>query len=403
MSKKQNVKVPEGIVDYYAVYAIDRKAKTKEIRKLLLQKQGELRSHMSNGSLNGDEVMEKLQDAYNMIAAAVKIFKNEDRRKEYDKQLDAAYATGKIDVEAQKAAQDIYEEIEAMFLKGNYRGAIRKCMEALNNNICDFRIYLLLAQSYFALHDTDHSLESVEDGLRVHPDNLPLLKAGSRFANEGKKDFNRAQRYVNRMMEIDPQSPLAISEQSYLYLNTGREDLAYQMIDDYMEKHPSDVQFRKDCAHDLIGHSYSYYTKDPSSEGYVIASEENYNKCLDICNKAAGIYNDENVRTALDTATSFGQTVFNDENLEGILWLLIGGLVYAIVGLVLAGSGFSTIGQAGILALFIGALMSSPVLLIGILLLFCAWRLREVSYRPYWQIYKFIITGEREKKEKNIY
>ncbi len=395
MAKKaKNIDIPEGFIDYYVLYGIDRKTKTKDIRKLLFQKQGEIRSNMSNGALNSPEIMKKLQEAGNEIANAIKAFKNDERRSAYDEILDAAYAAGRIDTAAQTMAQDLYEEIEALFMKGNYRLAVQKCMDALNNNVRDYRIYILLAQSYFALSDPDRSIKTVDDGLKVHPDNLPLLRAGARFANEGKKDYDKAQGYVNRMLEIDKDSPLAASEQSYLYLSTGKQDLAYGMIDEYVEKHPNDMEFRKDVAYDLVGYSYSCYTKDPGSDAYVIASQEDYQRSLDTCNKAMSLYNDENVREALENAKSFGTVEFNDENRDGIKWLFIGGLIYAFAAVmaIMAGA------QAGELG---GAIVGSlPFTILGGLLLYSAVRLRQVSYRPYWQINKFILTGQREKGEK---
>lgn len=395
MAKKaKNIDIPEGFIDYYVLYGIDRKTKTKDIRKLLFQKQGEIRSNMSNGALNSPEIMKKLQEAGNEIANAIKAFKNDERRSAYDEILDAAYAAGRIDTAAQTMAQDLYEEIEALFMKGNYRLAVQKCMDALNNNVHDYRIYILLAQSYFALSDPDRSIKTVDDGLKVHPDNLPLLRAGARFANEGKKDYDKAQGYVNRMLEIDKDSPLAASEQSYLYLSTGKQDLAYGMIDEYVEKHPNDMEFRKDVAYDLVGYSYSCYTKDPGSDAYVIASQEDYQRSLDTCNKAMSLYNDENVREALENAKSFGTVEFNDENRDGIKWLFIGGLIYAFAAVmaIMAGA------QAGELG---GAIVGSlPFTILGGLLLYSAVRLRQVSYRPYWQINKFILTGQREKGEK---
>lgn len=383
--KRKNVNIPEGLIDYYVLYGIDRKASTREIRKLLLQRQGEIRSNMANGSLNSPEIMNKLQEAFDQIANAVKTFKNDDRRKEYDTILDAAYEAGRIDVEAQAMAQNLYEEIEALFMKGNYRGAIRKCMDALNNNVRDYRIYILLAQSYFALNDPNRSLSTVDDGLKVHPNNLPLLRAGARFANEGKQDYDRAQGYVNKMMEIDPESPLAASEQSYLYVSVGKEDLAYKLIDEYVEKHPNDMSFRKDVAYDLVGHSYTCYTKDPNSDAYVIASEEDYQKCLASCSKALSLYNDENIQEALDNAKAYGEVEFNDENKEGILWLFIGGFMYLAAAVAAMGSG----------GIFIFLLVAA----LGCLLIYSGVRLRQVSYRPYWQINKFILTGQREKNE----
>ncbi|MCM1218534.1 MAG: hypothetical protein NC548_28940 [Lachnospiraceae bacterium] len=384
--KKRKVNIPEGIVDYYAIYGIDRQMGTKEIRKQLLKIQGEIRSNMSNGALNDAEILKKLQESYHDIANAVKTFKTEERRKEYDVILDAAYEAGRINEEAQVYAEDLYEEIRALFLKGNYRGAIKKAMDALNNNARDYRIYMLLAQSYFALNEVDRSLNTVEKGLSVHPDNMSLLRAGARFANEGKDDFERAQKYVNRMLEIDPDSALAASEQSYLYVCNGKTDLAYKLIDEYMDKHPDDIDFRRDCAYDLVGYSYNCYTKDPNSDAYVIASQEDYQKCLDTCSKAASIYKDENTQEALESAQMYGQVEFNDENKPGIFWLFAGGIVYLLAAL-------GSIDAIGIL----GFLAVSPV---GILLIYSGIRLRQVSYRPYWQINKFILTGEREKNEK---
>lgn len=382
--KKASVNIPEGLVDYYVMYSLDKNTGIKEIRKQLLQKQGEIRSNMANGALNSEEILEKLQEAYNTIAAAVKTFKTEDRRKEYDMILDAAYNAGKIDIAAQTMAKDLYEEMEAMFMRGNYRGVIRKCMDALNDNVRDYRIYILLAKSYFALNDPDNSLKTVEDGLQVHPDNIPLMRTGARISNDGKRDYDRAQRYINRMMEIDSDSAIATSEQCYLYMSTGKDDLAFQLIDDYIDKHPNDMGFRKDCAYDLIGYSYSCYTKAPNSDAFIIASQEDYQKSLDTCNKAASLYQDDNVQTALENAKYYGTVAFNDENKEGIIWLFIGGAMYLFCSFVALSGGIFTFLLAALL---------------GVLLIYSGIKLRQVSYRPYWQINKFIMTGKREKGE----
>ena len=373
------------IQDYYAIYQLDRNMDTKSIRKVLLKQQGEIRSNMANGSLNSPEILEKLQGLFNDIAAAIKVFKNDTCRKEYDAQLDAAYKAGQVDVEAQKLAQDIFEEIQEMFMKGNYNGVVRRCMDALNNNVRDYRLYILMAQSYFAMNDADNSLRTVENGLRVHPENMQLLKAGARFANEGKHDYNTSQEYINRMIQIEPDSGLAAAEQSYLYLAGGKDDLAYRTIDEYIEKHPNDMEFRKDCAYDLVGHSYSCYTKTPDSDAYVIASEQDYNKCLNICNKAASLYNDENVSTALDNAKYFGQVEFNEENKKNIAWLFVGAIIYLVGGIVTAASG----GGAVCVVFFI---LAALLIASGVMLVKC-------SYRPYWQIFKFILTGKRESPE----
>ena len=241
-----------------------------------------------------------------------------------------------------------------------------------------------------ALNNPDNSIRTIDDGLQVHPNNMPLLRAGARFANTGKNDFERSQQYINRMMQIDPENNLAVSEQSYLYLTSGKQDLAYQLIDGYMEKHPNDIDFRRDCAYDLVGYSYDCYTPDPESGAAVIASQEDYQKCLDTCNKAVSLYNDDNTQAALENAKYFGTVEFNDENKKNIMWLFIGGLLYAFGGVMTLVTGIS----AGFF---------NPICLIffvlAALLIFSGIRLRQFSYRPYWQINKFILTGKREKGE----
>lgn len=392
-----NVNNSNNIVDYYAIYQLDRNMSREDILKRLRQLQGEIRSKMSCGSLNSPEILEKLQESFNGIAQAVKTFKTDERRQEYDAALSAAYQAGRVNMEAQKLAQSLYEEIETLFLNGQYHIAIRKCLDALNNNVTYYKFYIILARSYLALNDINNSIGCIENGIKIHPNNLEVLKAGARIANEGASDFNRSQQYVNKMTEIDSDSPLTVSEQTYLYVTNGKTDMAYQLIDDYLNKHPNDNGFRELCAHDLVGYSYSCYTKDPESNSYVIASKEDYQKCLDICNKAASIYQDENVRTALENAKYFGNIEFNDENNKNILWLFIGGGLYAFGGLMMLLTGIGSGSAAG----FFGILI--PLLLMGGLGGLCIYsgiKLKQCSYRPYWQINKFILTGEREPEEK---
>ena len=394
-NKMANKKVDttEKMRDYYSEYQLDPNMKTKDIYKELQRKSGELRSQMANGSLNDESIQQKLQFAFNSLAEAIKIFKKEDRRKEYDLKLETARQANMIDMEAQKLAQDLYEELLAMFAKGNYNGVLQRCMEALNRNIRDYRLYILMAQSYMALNNPDNSIKTIDNGLQVHPDNMPLLRAGARLANTGMNDFDKSQQYINRMMEIDSENNLAVSEQSYLYLTNGKQDLAYQLVDEYMEKHPNDMDFRKNCAYDMIGYSYSScYTKDPDNGAAIIASQENYQKCLDTCNKAVSLYNDETTKTALDNAKYFGTVEFNDENKKSIIWLFIGGVLYAFGGIMQIVTG--AVNQSA--GIWVACLV---MFALAGLLIYSGIRLRQFSYRPYWQINKFILTGKREKGE----
>ena len=116
----------------------------------------------------------------------------------------------------------------------------------------------------------------------------------------------------------------------------------------------------------------------------MIADKENYEKCLAVCEKAAEIYNNDYIASRLEDVKFYGQTEYNWDNKWHMLSLILGGLFYAFIGLVGVADG-----QAGA---FVG-------MLLGFGLVFCGYRLHQVSYRPYWQINKYYMTGKREPAE----
>ena len=375
----------EKVVDYYVYYSIDRQNDTKTIRDFLMKEQGRIRSHMSSSALNGTEIQMELQEKFNEMAEAMRAFRNDQRRKAYDKKLDEAYKNNMVDMAAQPMSQDLFQELEDMFGKGNYQGVINRCQQAFNSNVLDYRLFIYMAQSYMALNDSTNCYNTLGYGLNSYPDNMEILRAGARLSNTGMNDYNTSQAYINRMLEIDPENRYANSEQCYLYECTGHEDMAYQLMDTYMGRYPSDMEFRNLCAYDLVKHSYSRYTEDPTTGSTVIASQEAYNQCLNDCSKAVSIYSDEYTKAAYENAQYYGTTEFNKENVESIAWMFGGGILYCVCGFIaLAGGPWGFIGLE----------------LIGALVLYCAIRLKMLSHRPYWQINKYILTGEREPSEK---
>ena len=360
--------------NFYAIYGFDYNEPRDAIRHKLHEISNELMQQGNPPQLD-DEIRQMINKGKACCDDALYVFRSDNYRTEYDSILKAAIEAGEIDTKAQIIAKELYDELRALFLRREFSQVINRCLEAINNDIHDYRLYLLLANSYYALHNVSQSLQTVEDGLKTNLDNLALLQAGARFANEGNKDFDCSQRYIDKMLKVDAESSLAHAEQAYLYLSEGKEVLAFDTMNKYLEKHPSDTGFRKTCAYNLVDHSYSFYTHDPESNSYVIASKQDYEKCLETCNKAASMYQDQTVNDALRTAQFFGTKQFNEDNFWYIVWLVIGGLFYSLT--------------------VVGAVLGIP-------LLFCAWRLYQVSQRPYWQIHQYNMTGRREPGE-NMY
>lgn len=374
----------QPILDYYRLYDIDRNWKAKEIVNIIRKKQADARTQMAALQGRDEETLKKVQKIFNQASEALKNFKTEDKKKAYDKSLDEAYKNGQIDHEAQKQAENLMEEIEAMFIKGNYKAVVKACNDALNRKLYDEKLFSYMAKSYNFLGEFLKAFKSIEDGVKMYPSSIDILSTGARLYNVSKRDFDMSQEMINQMFKLDPDNKWANVEQIYLYLMFDKEDLAYKTLDQYLNLHPQDNEFKKACAHDLISYSMQFHVKDPQTGVYLLISKESYDKCVEIAEKAVRIYEDEITREALDTIRKFGEIEFNKDNKENIEWTIFAGALYLLGGVVALGESFF-----GLFGFAISAV-----------LFFCAYELYQVSKRPYWQIYKYYLTGRREPKEK---
>lgn len=82
-----------------------------------------------------------------------------------------------------------------------------------------------------------------------------------------------------------------------------------------------------------------------------------------------------------------GEVEFNQDNKSNIRWTMFAAWVYGIGGIM----GLSAGGSAA------GCIV---VILLAAVCVYSSVMLHKVSKRPYWQIYKYELTGEREPKER---
>lgn len=376
------------VTDFYQFYGLNQKDSAKNIKKRLRQIQADIRTAMSDGSLNGEEILKTLQEDNEIVAQAMKCFKNDEAKKKYDAELEAAYKAGTVDVESQKLAKELFDEILRLFAKREYKQVIAKCIEQINNNTRDVRLYEYLAKSYRLLGDSTHAMDAVENGLNIESDNINLLKVACRISTADNKNYDKAQAYINRLNESNHSAGTV--EQIYLYMNFDKKDIAYQTINEYLATNPNDQFFRQQCAYDFIGYANECYDLCEAEDGTkvsLILSGDAYNTCLEYTQKAYDLYQDENTKNELEYAKHFGEVEFNEDNKEDLNWDYKAIVFLGIFGLM----GFITSPFAGI------ALLA----LCGV----CAYvtiSFRKISYRPYWQIYKYIFTGEREPEEQKF-
>ena len=380
--------VAQPIMDYYRLYGIDRAWKAKDIVKAIRKEQADARAHMAALPAGDEETFKKVQKMFNEASEAIKRFKTEEKKREYDQLLDEAYRTGQIDMEAQKRAEGLIEEIEAMFVKGNYQAVVKACDDALNRKMYDEKLFSYKARSCSFIGEQSNAFKSIDDGLEMYPSSIDILSTGARLYNVSKNDFDMAQKMINRMFEVEDDNKWANIEQIYLYLMFDKEDLAYKDIDGYLNRHPQDSEFRRACAHDLVSYTMKFHVQDPDTGVYLLISEESYNKCVEIAEKAIGIYEDDITREALNNIRAFGEIEFNEDNKENIGWSAFAAFLYLAMGVI----SIAVVRESFVVALL-------PIAL-GALLCYCTYQLYQVSKRPYWQISKYYLTGKREKKEK---
>ena len=395
--KKKAIVVDPNIIDYYALYHLTRGADSKEIGKELRKKQGEIKQKMSAGALNSDEVNKKLMEQDKLIAAAIRIFKSEEKLQEYNAMLDAAIASGTLNTEAQEAAESALEEIERLFLNSNYAAVIKRCRASLAENGANSKLYSWLAQSYFMSGQGDATIATVEDYVKAFPMEGTALDLGVRYYIQVRNDFNKAQEYMNRILEIDESSPLAALDQSYIYLAENNLDMAFQVIDGYVAAHPSDMDFRRDSAYDIIGFCARMYHSVDGSDALFLTSAEEQATCKKLADKAASIYQDPDIQTYVDYTNYMGKIEFNEDNKSIIGWSIFAGVVYLIGAVIAVGA---TANTRSSISSAIG-----PMLFLILLAAACfviGGGLIKVSKRPYWQIYKYELTGEREPMEKTF-
>lgn len=376
--------VPQSIFDDFKPF--DRSTSAENISRWLESLQGRISEKRTNSDDKNKQDL--LTQIINIIEMASGVFRSEDSKQQYDKALDEAYAKNQIedpvieDLPTQPP-QNIWHMIDALFEGGNYIACVAECDKLLEAGINDVRPYNYKAMASYELGDKETAIRTVYETKEKFPDDEWNLRLGARFA--AKDDaYETAQNFINDLSAISPNSPLAASEQCYLYERLGKQDLALTLIDDYLEKNPHNEVFRSQCAYDLMELSNTFYKRDPNNGAYIIAEKEDYERCLAVCEKAATIYNNDYISSRLDDVRFYGQTEYNWDNKWHILALVMGGVLYALCGLPM-------IAQAGAAGL-------GPVLL-GAGLIFCGYRLHKVSYRPYWQINKYYMTGKREPVE----
>lgn len=357
--------------DLYKILNLDRSWDCKTIKKNVLQEQSLWIKR--SGSTNDTEQLMLIEERLKLIDEGVRYLFKESRRKLYDEALDKAYKAGKISNEEEEKLKDILAQAKAYYRKGNLKMASKLAQEAIDGQIGDSSAYDVLARCYFDSNNPKRAIEVIDQGAKAFSDDINLIWLGARYAIIGTHDYDDAQRRINVLLEKAPNNAIGHSEQVYLHLNKGDDQLAFAEIGNYISAHPNANAFKKNVAHDMAAYARNacyYYDEDGSA---YIADKEGYQRNLDLCTKAEQIYKDEYTSRMVENANFFGQKEWNSWNIESIKTLSLYGAIFVVLGLAAKAGAFTVLG------LFMLAVDALVV---------------YFSFRPYWQINKTCVTGK---------
>lgn len=340
------------------------KTKLKEIQRLWTKRQSACND--KEQLLIIDSLLAKVDEGFRFLVKAL-------RRKEYDEALDKAYKAGQIKDETESKMKSFIDEARQYYRKGDIKLAAQCAQQAIEGKVNDPSAYDILARCQYDMQNYPKALEAVDVGTAVFTDNLDLIWLGARIATVGTQDYDDAQQRVNKLIELAPDSSIGHSEQIYLHLRKGDEDLAFQEIDTYIAAHPNDEGFKRGVAYDIDSFSNSCYYYDQAQNTTFIADKESYEKCLKLRTKAYQIYSDEHTQKQLENAQYFGKKEWDSWNIDSIKSLSIYGAILLFL-----------LWPVGLALLAIDAVVI------------------YFSFRPYWQINKTYVTGEMGAVERLV-
>lgn len=350
--------------DYYKLYDLSYNETAKNLHRKTMDLYNQWMRRQSATDPSETTLLETIQKHIKILRNAVRVFRNEDSKEKYDKALQQAYEAGTIKDEEINKAKTALETANDYFNHGKFVLAIEYARQAIQYNQKEKKAHEILINSYYMLEKYEQAAIACDEAISLFPDDVYFKLRTVRIDVILKKDIEKAQKKINDVLTLFPNDEFVNAEQIFLYLYSDELDLAYQEIEKYIATHERCSVFRERVANDLATYSLEYYTEDPRNNNVkFIMSEEAYNCCLELCEKAYEIYQNEYTKSMLEDTRYYGQTEFNEDNKERLKWLLIGGIVYL------------------------------PALPMGIILLIIYMRFRKISYRPYWQINRIYMTG----------
>lgn len=364
-------------VDFYELMDLDRTLDTLSLHKKIRQLINIKRKQRS--FTQGGDKSQKLAKEIDLYNNALKYFATDESRNKYDIELSQATVKNETFRKKKPVIDDLFENALVMFNNQRYDMASEILEELLKQTSNNEKAWLLFGDAKYMMGDYDDALNIMNRAAKAFPMSVDLRFRAIRF-NILLDYFNEAQALLNNALVDFPNHPLFTSEQIYLYLAAGKLDLVKKFIDEYISKKPSNSEFRRLTAENLIDIATQHYVIDSESGQRFPITQAKYDFCFKLITWANQLWQDQGTLAELSHIRELGCIQFDYSQIRRIL---------ICIGISIALMCFSfKIARGDIKEVFF-----SPLAVLIILLLCTAFAIWRKSRRPLWMKYRDSLRG----------
>lgn len=387
-------------INYYDKFSLSRTMSEAEIETELGKVQRDIIRRQGTTNPSDTVTLQLLQDNMVLVREAIRELTKPQNRSAYDKKLDAFLQQGGKNptnktTQSTTSTNNYLQKAKDFFAKENYELAARYAKDAINSRVNDSESYEILSKSLFILGDYDDALQAADTGATAYGSNLNLQWLSIRFRVQMER-YQEAQQRINNLRKIHGPFTQLAAEQVYLYYFAEKDEQGKNFLDKFMASHPSDADFRKQTANNLIDISHQMYAYDADADMLLITEKEDYERALKLVTQANQLYQDPYTLQELETVKQFGKKEFDKTHRGARNIYFLGGIFMILAAL------YTMFGSNAVIAenTTYGCMILCALGLLGILLGFV---IHKISMRPVWQMYRDEYRGFHEGDDKFLY
>lgn len=358
------------MVNFYQEFAIPMENSVEEIQHHLVKERKKWSLRLNAADLNRRQSAEQ---KINLLDEAVKVFKDNYSKKQYDTQLKKSGQDSQSVQQAYDVSVNVNAGIDAMLMQikniystGNSGATIDLCNQAIMSGIREPLVYQYLIDSYEEMDYCDQALATAQTALALFPDELTFKFTVARILALKFNNCADAQNLLSEVLQQNPDAYGVIALQSEIDLRTGNKQKADQDVNTYINAHPDNTEFKNIVAYAYLRYGDTFLTLSNTGANY-INSQEEYNRCLEARKRAYELSQNKEIKEYYDKMVQYGAKKLDTS--------LIGGIIIAII--------------AGIL------LIESSIIVTIVLWGLSAWMMYS-AIEPKWKIDRDYFTGHRK-------